>query len=69
MDYREYDAIQADLGSLGDDFRLRVKKIIEASNTTKETKELAEQLCKEISRTIDAVSLNISRAMRASIKK
>ena len=69
MDYREYDAIQADLGSLGDDFRLRVKKIIETSNATKETKELAEQLCKEISDTVDAVALNISRALRASIKK
>ena len=69
MDYREYDAIQADLGSLCDDFRLRVDKIIEASDATKETKELAEQLCKEISDTVDAVALNISRALRASIKK
>ena len=69
MDYREYDIIQADLGSLGDAFRANVKDILNASNESEETKELVNQICEEISKTVDAVSLNISRAMRASIKK
>lgn len=69
MDYREYDAIQADLGSLGDELRSRVKEILNASNAQEETKELAELLCNEISKTVDAVALDVSRALRASIKE
>ena len=69
LDYREYDAIQADLGSLGDELRSRVKEILNASNAQEETKELAELLCNEISKTVDAVALDVSRALRASIKE
>lgn len=68
MDYNEYDKIQLDLTSIGDDLRSDLNAILTQSSADEETKELVKKTYIRISKSLDELAIIISRAAQLLTK-